>query len=237
MIKIFVGSSSNGEDSDIERVYEQSLYDNASVAIQIIWMRQTNDVNSYWYHKNTRRWSTPFSGYRWMIPQYCNFEGRAIYTDCDMINLHDINELYTIDINDKVIAARTGQRFAGHEFCVMVFDCAKIEQHLIPATRQRKLEDYHHRMISKFSGNSDLVHDIDPRWNSLDGDKSPIDQIKQLHYTNMATQPWTPSWYKGPRSEHPRPELVTLFEDKLKDNTIPIAEVPDPPVVYDIIGQ
>ena len=47
MIKIFVGSSSNGEDQAIERVYEQSLYDNASVPIDIIWMRQTNDERDY----------------------------------------------------------------------------------------------------------------------------------------------------------------------------------------------
>ena len=44
----------------------------------------------------------------------------------------------------------------------------------------------HHQFISMFIANN-LVGNLDPRWNSHDGD---TDEIYQLHYTHMATQPW-----------------------------------------------
>ena len=56
-----------------------------------------------------------------------------------------------------------------------------------------------------------LVAPLDPRWNCHDGDGLPIDNIWHLHYTNMATQPWRPSWYVGEQREHPREDLVELF--------------------------
>ena len=80
-IRMFIGSSSNGEDAPIEAVYDYSLNQNCSRDLDIVWMRQTEDVDSFWGGWNTPLWSTPFSGFRWAIPEYCNFEGRAIYTD------------------------------------------------------------------------------------------------------------------------------------------------------------
>jgi lipopolysaccharide biosynthesis glycosyltransferase len=217
MIRMFIGSSSNGEDAQIEAAYEYSLRKNTNKHIEINWMRQTADDDSFWYHENTERWSTPFSGYRWFIPEHCGFKGRAIYTDCDMINFRDINELWNVDLAGKPIGARRGTRFDGHEFCVMVIDNEKMREHLIPVERQADIQDYHHRMIAKFSGNADLVEDLDPRWNCLDGEELSVDKIWQLHYTNMATQPWQPEWYTGPKKDHPREDIVKVFYDTLAE--------------------
>ncbi len=240
MIKMFIGSSSNGEDAGIECVYEYSLRKHATDDIEIVWMRQTPDENNFWYNDATIHWSTPFSGYRWFIPEYCNFKGRAIYTDCDMINLHDIKELWDTPLDGKPIGARRGQRFGGHEFCVMLIDCAAMEDHVVPIRRQKHNTEFHHRMIKKFSGNSDLVKDIDPRWNCLDGEDFGIGEIKQLHYTNMATQPWRPEWYNGPQKEHPREDIKQLYYDWL-DEAVGEGFIPTPPekVIdnYAIIGR
>jgi RNAse (barnase) inhibitor barstar len=211
MIKMFIGSSSMGEDEAIERAYSYTIHKNCSENVDITWMRQSNNPDSYWSGFQTERWSTPFSGFRWAIPEACNFEGRAIYTDCDMLNFRDLSELINIDLQGKPIAARSGQRFGGHEFCVMVFDCAQFKE-TIPVARQRTLPDFHHRMIQKFSGNQQLVQDLDPRWNCLDGDGRQLDDIWQLHFTNMATQPWKPAWYTGNPQPHPRADLVAEFE-------------------------
>ena len=67
-------------------------------------------------------------------------------------------------------------------------------------------------MINKFSG-SDDVHDLDPRWNCLDGEDRDISDIYQLHYTKMATQPWDPAWFTGTRESHPRSDVVAQFYD------------------------
>ena len=211
-IKMFIGSSSNGEDAPIEAVYDYSLNQNCSRDLDIVWMRQTDDVDSFWGGWNTPLWSTPFSGFRWAIPEYCNFEGRAIYTDCDMINYRDMSDLIDIDMQGKPIAARRGVRFGGHEFCVMVFDCAAFKEHAIPLKRMKNIAETHHRFIRKFSGNSDLVHDLDPKWNVLDGENYQLSEIYQLHFTNMATQPWRPGWYTGEPLQHPREDVVKAFE-------------------------
>ena len=238
-VKIFIGSSSNGEDSFIENIYEYSLRKNCSVDLDITWMRQNKE--GVWSHNNTQMWSTPFSGFRWFIPEMCNFKGRAIYTDCDMINFKDMVDLFTVDMYNKPIAARKGQRFGGHEFCVMVFDCERIQDMLIPITRQKNIPEYHHRMIHKFSGNSELVEDLDPRWNCLDGEDRKIDDIWQLHWTNMATQPWRPGWYVGEQKPHPRPDLVSLLNEmhqEAKDaGYISNSKLYKDDIHYGIIGQ
>ena len=238
-VKIFIGSSSNGEDSFIENIYEYSLRKNCSVDLEITWMRQNKE--GLWAHNNTQMWSTPFSGFRWFIPEVCEFKGRAIYTDCDMINFKDMVDLFTVDMYNKPIAARKGQRFGGHEFCVMVFDCERIQEMLVPISRQKNIVEYHHRMIQKFSGNDQLVQELDPRWNCLDGEDRKIDDIWQLHWTNMATQPWRPGWYVGEQKPHPRPDLVSLLNEmhqEAKDaGYINNSKLYEDDIQYGIIGQ
>ena len=114
VIRMFIGTSSCGEDNPIEAIYEYSLRKNCSQELDIVWMKQTNDPTSYWHGFTSHNWPTPFSGYRWAIAEYCNFEGRALYTDCDMINFKDIAELWNTDMQGKPLAARKGTRFGGH---------------------------------------------------------------------------------------------------------------------------
>ena len=212
-VRIFIGSSANGEDAEAEMTYEYSLRKNTDRDVEITWMKQTRDESSIWGGWNTERWSTPFSGYRWAIPEACGFQGRAIYTDCDMINFKDIGELLDTDLKGKPVAARRGTRFGGHEFCVMVFDCAAFEPYSIPVSRMKQIAESHHRMIGNFAGNGDLVEDLDPRWNCLDGENYAVDDIWHLHYTKMSSQPWQPKWFKGVPEKHARPELVKLWYD------------------------
>jgi hypothetical protein len=208
-VKVFIGSSSNGEDAPIEATYEYSLRKNASRELEIEFMRQgMNDFYSDWQDLN---WSTPFSGFRWAIPERCEFKGKAIYTDCDMINFKDICELHDLDMEGKPVLARRGIRFGGHEFCVMLIDCVMMKSFMIPVRRQKLFAETHHRFIAMFSGNSQLVGDLDPRWNCLDGEQRDVDDIWQLHYTNMATQPWQPEWYTGLPQPHPRNDIVEIF--------------------------
>jgi len=240
-IKIFIGTSSNGEDAKAEMVYEYSIRKNASVPVDITWMKQTRDETSSWGGWETPNWSTPFSGFRWIIPEVCGFQGRAIYTDCDMINFKDMNELINIDMEGKPVAARRGNRLGGHEFCVMVFDCAAFEHYSMPSRRMKMIPESHHRMINKFSG-STLVKDLDPKWNCLDGEYLDLEDIWQLHYTNMATQPWRPEWYVGPQEEHKRKDVVDVWYSMYEEakafgmdeqNYIPEESFGE----YDIIGQ
>ena len=46
-VKVFIGTSSNGEDAKIEMAYEHSIRKNCSRPVDITWMRQTNDETSF----------------------------------------------------------------------------------------------------------------------------------------------------------------------------------------------
>lgn len=203
-------------------------------------MRKTLDTTSPWGGWETNRWSTPFSGFRWAIPEVCGFEGRAIYTDCDMINYRDIGELWDTDMKGKPIAARAGERFLGNEFCVSLIDCKKIKDFIImPISRMKTIDSTHHRFIGKFSGDNNLVHCLDPRWNVLDGEEYEIKDIWQLHFTNMATQPWKPSWYTGVPMQHPRKDVVSEFY-KHRDEAYANGYTPwksNQKINYEIIGK
>jgi hypothetical protein len=242
MIRLFIGSSSNGEDATIEAAYLNSIEKHASKEVELTFMRQTNNPKSFWHGWACDTWPTPFSGFRWGIAEYCNFEGRAIYTDCDMINYRDLNELMEMDMEGKPLAARKGNRFGGHEFCVTVIDCAAYKEHSIPVSRLKKISQMHQRHIGKFSGNEDLVHELDPRWNVLDGEDYDLNEIYQLHFTNMATQPWTPGWFTGEPQPHPRKDVVKEYERALEeargDGYNPEDLIPSVPFgSYDIIGR
>ena len=210
-INLFIGTSPNYEDREIEMIYEYSLRKNTNHDINITWMRLNNDVNSFWSGWNTSEWFTPFSGFRWGIPAYCNYEGRAIYTDVDMINLSDINELYSIDLKGKPIGARKGSRW-NYEFCVMVLDCARLKEYIWKISKL-KSDRGSHEFHKNFFNQSNLIFPVDELWNCLDGENKEINEIKQLHFTNMSTQPWRPSWYKGEHKIHPREDVMRLYEE------------------------
>ena len=210
-INLFIGTSPNSEDRDIEMVYEYSLKKNTQHELNITWMRLHHDSSNFWGGWNTKKWFTPFSGFRWAIPEYCNYEGRAIYTDVDMINLCDIGELFSLDMEGKVIAARKGIRW-NYEFCVMVIDCKKAKDYVWGLKKLKKNKNSHNIHKDIFN-TSDLVKEIDPSWNCLDGEEKQISEIKQLHFTNMQTQPWKPSWYRGETLDHPRIDIIDLYNN------------------------
>jgi len=236
-VKIFVGSSANGEDALIEMAYEYTLRKNTDRDLEIVWMRQTNDPDSFWHGFADKNWSTPFSGFRWAIPEYCDFKGKAIYTDCDMLNFSDIGELFDMDIpEDKWMLARDGKRFGGKEFCVILFDCAKFAA-LQPAQQWKSVDSAHHQYIQLFIQNN-LVGDLDPAWNSHDGDVVPF---KQLHFTHMPTQPWKPAWFTGDAYDHPNKNLADLFWNAVECAKAvgynPEDYMPEGCVEYNIIGK
>ncbi len=199
MIKIFVGTSQNGEDAVAEKTLEYSLKKHSSEEINVIFMRNNDSYMGYF---NSSTWATPFTNLRWTIPEYCGFTGRAIYMDVDQLNLRDISELYHIDLQGKPFASREDR------LCVMVIDCEAMQPLLQPVSVIKNIPNY---------GNSiywDIVkksHHFDPRWNCLDGEDRPISDIWHLHFTSMPTQPWKPAWFRGMPRPHWRQDLVELW--------------------------
>ena len=218
MIRVFVGTSEYNDDKEAEQVLEYTLRKNCSENIDITFIR--NVEGSFFGGYDSSSWWTPFSYLRWAIPEYCNFEGRAIYMDVDQVNFKDIANLFHMDLQGSTLAVREKD----HKTCVMVLDCKKLKG-LLPSVDEMKRHspDSQSFLVDRLLEN---VATYDSRWNCLDGEDRRSSDIWHLHFTEMTTQPWTPEWAvstwnrKGQTfisQQHPRGDLIYIWKYLLKE--------------------
>lgn len=218
MIKIFVGCAPDGHDAESCATLEHSLRSRTSAELDITWMVANRDPGSLWCGWDMRRWSTPFSGYRWRVPAACGFQGRAIYLDSDLVVLGDIAELWETELGPGQIAAARSPS----KFCVTLWDCQAAKGHMLDAVDLMRV-DGHERQTAYFRSHPGLVRAFGARWNYLDSeDRGTLGQI--VHFTDLTCQPHLnyaiprlaaagrSHWYDGPLRQHPRPDIAALFE-------------------------
>lgn len=232
MIRVFVGCPANNEDLESQAVLEWSMRKHSKRDIDITWMMLSRDPASFWFSDpqtrkgwNTKTWATPFSALRWGIPAACNFEGKAIYVDSDMILRADIGELWDQPFSPgKSIAAK-----APEISCVMLMDCARLKPALGNIERIKSEQGFYRTIRKSLTG---MVQRFDGDWNCRDGeDYADINDpnIKLLHYTSIPTQPnhkhararlareGKPHWFAGPDKPHWRPEINEIFDGLLEE--------------------
>lgn len=233
-IKIFVGCDPNNCDLEQMMVLDYSIKKHTSTPYEIVWMQLSKDPNSFWYSNpekgegwNTERWVTPFSGFRWGIPAYCNYEGRAIYMDGDVIVLSDINDLWTHPMNHGSIVIGKGAPFI-KRLCVALWDCSEARR-VLPNIKSLKADpNAHNNLMQLIEKNPKLVTPFNDNYNCLDGEDLPISEIKILHYTDIDTQfshaysiprlekEGKKHWFDGEVNRHWREDLVELFDEYYK---------------------
>jgi len=186
VIRVFCGSDINGCCSENQMVFEYSLRKHSSRPIELVWMKISDDPSSFWYGWNTELWSTPFSGFRYGIAEYCNFKGKAIYCDDDQVWLEDPAKLWDIDISDENIM--TGKLLPNGEIrhCVSLIDCEKFGKKIAPASRRKQNANFCDMMKAATFPYTQIING---NWNNLDGENEAIENIKLLHLTDMSTQP------------------------------------------------
>lgn len=234
VIRVFVGCSANHEDAESQAVLEYSIMKHATQPVEITWMQLSRDPGSFWYSDGqrgwrTEKWATPFSGFRWAIPEFCGFEGRAIYTDSDVIFMADIAELWnqTFQPGKSVMGKAKGS----WRLCVSLWDCAAVRG-IIPPLKFLRSSPGSHSMMSQKFRNAPFLQPFEGNWNCLDGeDYASLNDpsIKAIHYTNMANQPHLRyaiprlaadghlHWFDGKVEPHPRADLVALFDELLEE--------------------
>ncbi len=229
-IRVFVGCDPNNCDLEQMMVLKYSILKHTKADVQFHWMQLSNDPDSFWYSNskieegwNTKSWATPFSGFRWAIPAYCGYEGRAIYMDADIFVLSDIQELWDHNLNSESIIAAKGGEFLGR-FCVSLWDCEKAKNTLPDLHTLRNDVNSHQKCMATLKGNPSLVTEFSSSFNCLDGEGLSINEIKILHYTDMDTQfshkyslPRLASenqkhWFDGKIKTHWRQDLIELFD-------------------------
>lgn len=236
MIRVFVGCAPSHEDIESQAVVEWSIRKHASQPVKIEWMKLSRDPASYWFSDgmgggwNTSQWATPFSGFRWAIPERCNFEGRAIYCDSDVIWLDDVAKLfYQPMAPGKVALAKGGGSW---RYCVSLWNCAEAQKHVRSVEWLRAEAGLHKMMNAYYASRPHLTDAFSGDWNCLDGDghsNLKDGALKCLHYTDMGTQPQLRyalprleregrrHWFNGTVRPHPRADVEALFDEYLEE--------------------
>lgn len=153
---------------------------------------------------------TGFSFSRFCIPKLCNYEGKAIYLDADMLVFKDIEHLWNIPFDGaKVIiqedvkhldesTSKVGAPKTRIKQCsVMLLDCSALDwdiDRIIDGldNEQYTYEDLmYHLCILK---EDEIKYGVPFEWNSLEHyDPSTC----LIHYTDMYTQPWVSTQNKN----------------------------------------
>lgn len=238
-IRVFVGCAPNDADLESQAVLEWSIVKHSSRPVDITWMQLNRNPDSLWFSDpeqglgwRTETWATPFSCFRFSVPRACDYEGKAIYTDSDVIFLADIAELW--DQQFKPGKCVMGKGGGSWRLCVSLWDCAAARGWL-PDYDFLRSNPHSHANLCATVRNGKMVQAFEGNWNCLDGEDLDLTDpsLKALHYTAMSNQPHLrhaiprlaaegrKHWYDGKVEPHWRKDVIELFECMLveaKDN-------------------
>ncbi len=149
------------------------------------------------------RQRTGFSFARFAIPSLCEYKGKAVYMDADMLVFKDIASLWSIPFDDRKIViqediaednqavSKPGAPAKRKKQCaVMLLDCGALDWDVNKIVRgldagKYDYDDLLHDMC--ILDESEIKYGIPFEWNSLEK-YSP--ETCLIHYTDMLTQPW-----------------------------------------------
>lgn len=186
-VRIYVASTAS-EALPVE-VLEYSIKQHASATASVIPLWGAGiSIPKPQAPKNQPR--TPFSFQRFLIPQVCGYEGRAIYLDSDMLVFKDIVNLWNRPFGEANVLAAYSDSESGRkpQFSVMLMNCSQLKwniQQIVDQLDSGALS-YEQLMYDFSLARTSAV--IEPEWNSLEIFKPG--QTALLHYTDMNTQPW-----------------------------------------------
>ena len=195
MIRIFIGF--DPQETIAFHVMSQSIHARASEPVSITPL-MLSQLDGLMWRERTPLQSTEFSFSRFLVPHLCNYQGWAIFMDCDMLILDDIANLWKLrsdafsvqvvkhDHQPKETVKFLGQKQTKYEkknwSSVMLFNNAKCRA-LTPDYVNSATGLELHRF--KWLDSDNLIGDIPHRWNRLVGydETLPTDQVSNLHYT------------------------------------------------------
>jgi lipopolysaccharide biosynthesis glycosyltransferase len=162
---------------------------------------------------------TGFSFYRFAIPEKCNYQGKSIYLDADMVVLGDIDELYHLDMNDYNALSLTQDKIKWFT-SVMLMNNEKLKHWKVKewvALINTGLASYGATMTGQPSGlNAGDFGPLPNYWNHFD---FYDDTTRLIHYTNVPTQPWK-------KAGHPyRGAFLKELKAALDDKTVTVDDV------------
>lgn len=170
------------------KVLEYSIKENTQNNIDICPIYQFNRV--YSLPKDKKNYPrTPFSFQRFLIPEFCHFQGKAIYLDSDMLVFSDLSNLWNTDlINYALQTTPSPENGRKGQFSVMALNCEKLLWKIEEIIEQLDKGDISYtQLMYEMKLAPSIGYDLSTAWNSLE-EYNNLTNL--LHYTDMNTQPW-----------------------------------------------
>ncbi|MFC3150007.1 hypothetical protein ACFOEK_03115 [Litoribrevibacter euphylliae] len=193
MIKVFVGY--DHAEAVSFNVLSHSIQNNASVPVAIIPVRLSQLEGVFNRDRNALQ-STEFSFSRFLVPYLCDYDGWAIFMDCDMLVKADIKELwdqrddrYAVQVVKHNHQPEETVKFLGavqtkyekkNWSSVMMFNCKKckaLTPEYVNTASGLELHQF------KWLDSDDQIGEITNDWNHLVGYDKYRDDAKLIHYT------------------------------------------------------
>ena len=230
MINIFIGYDKR--ERAASNVLIDSLYQRSSLPISINILKNNQLINSgiYWRKRDPKQ-STDFSFTRFLVPYLMDFNGWAIFMDCDMLCQDDIaelwnqrNENYSLMCVKHKHKPKNKTKFLGEPqtsypkknwSSLMLINCSKCKNLTVEYVNSASGLDLHR---FNWLDNDNEIGEIKGTWNNLVQDsKKSNDNASLIHWTLGG--PWfkeqrdyedvlTDKWFKA------REESMRLYDDE-----------------------
>ena len=198
MINIFIGY--DNKERVAYNVLSHSIIQNSTKPVAITPIALNNLKDDFVRERNSLS-STEFSFSRFMIPHLMNYQGWALFMDCDMLMFEDIAELWRMRDDSKAIQVckhdytpKTDTKFLGQVqtkypkknwSSFMLMNCKKCTT-LTPdyVNKASGLELHQFKWLES----EELIGELPLEWNWLVGEYDYKEDVKNVHYTEGG--PW-----------------------------------------------
>jgi len=198
MINIFIGYDS--KERVAYNVLSHSIIQNSTKPVAITPIALNHLKDDFVRERNALS-STEFSFSRFMIPHLMNYQGWALFMDCDMLMFEDVSKLWRMRDDSKAIQVckhnytpKEDKKFLGQVqtkyekknwSSFMLMNCRKCTT-LTPdyVNKASGLELHQFKWLE----GDHLIGDLPLEWNWLVGEYEHKDDVKNVHYTKGG--PW-----------------------------------------------
>jgi len=198
MINIFIGYDSKEKAAFSTLTYSILKNSTQPIAITPIYLENIKDD---FVRERSPLSSTEFSFSRFIIPHLMNYQGWALFMDCDMLMRTDINELwrlrddkYAVQVCQHDYTPKNNTKFLGQTQTAypkknwssfMLMNCAKcstLTPDYINSASGLQLHQF------KWLENEDKIGTLPLEWNWLVGEYEKNNEAKNVHFTEGG--PW-----------------------------------------------
>ena len=193
IIRVFVGYDPREEVAF--HVLQRSIQERSSLPVSVTQINRRQLQHVFTREKSAIE-STEFSFSRFLTPWLCNYQGWAVFMDCDMIMLDDIAKLWKlrepqfavqvakhdyVPVSDRKFLGETQTKYEKKNWSsVMLMNCEKctaLTPEFVNTASGLELHQF------KWLDNDGLIGELPKNWNHLVGEYEPQPNASLIHYT------------------------------------------------------